>query len=119
MVVPMPTATPSTAAASGFSAKRIAFRNRWTGGVSSASICGGVFMKSTRSLPAVKFPPSPVNSTTRIAASSWAETTASAMTAYMAWVSAFFFSGRAMVIVRTPFASSTRTCSVMTDFLHV
>jgi hypothetical protein len=60
-------------------------------------------MKSSMSLPEVKMPGWPVISTARTAASARAATSASAMAWYMATVSAFFFSGRAISIVATPF----------------
>jgi hypothetical protein len=59
-------------------------------------------MKSSMSLPEVKMPGWPVISTARTARSAAARS-ASAMAWYIAMVSAFFFSGRAISIVATPF----------------
>jgi hypothetical protein len=63
-------------------------------------------MKSAISLPAEKLSPSLRNKSTRTASSVRARRVASASAAYMAWVIAFFFSGRARVTVSTPPASS-------------
>lgn len=52
----MPTATPATAATIGFCALAIWRRNWNTGAFSSF---GGAFMKSSRSLPALKLPSLP------------------------------------------------------------
>ena len=59
-------------------------------------------MKSSRSLPEVKMPGCPVNSTARTVALSPAARKALAISSYMAIVSAFFFSGRAISMVATP-----------------
>ena len=59
-------------------------------------------MKSSMSLPEVKMPGWPVISTARTALSSSAASSASAIAWYIAAVSAFFFSGRAISIVATP-----------------
>ena len=58
--------------------------------------CGARARKSLRSLPAVKQSPAPWISTARTPASSSAARSASANAAYIAVVSAFFFSGRFM-----------------------
>ena len=63
---------------------------------------GGRVRKSSTSLPLVNTPGWPVMSTARTVASSRAAFSASAMAWYMATVSAFFFSGRAISMVATP-----------------
>ena len=57
------------------------------------------FMKSSRSLPEVKMPGWPVISTLRTAPSAMAAFRPSAIATYIAPVSAFFFSGRAISMV--------------------
>src|SRR5690349_2620452 len=64
---------------------------------------GGLCMKSSMSLPDVKMPGCPVSSTARTAGSATAASIASAIARYIACVIAFFFSGRAISIVATPF----------------
>jgi hypothetical protein len=61
-------------------------------------------MKSSMSLPLVKMPGWPVISTARTAGSACAALSASAIAWYIATVSAFFFSGRAISMVATPFS---------------
>ena len=92
-------AAPFTAATTGFSQASKACMN-WNTGASASR--GGRAMKSSRSLPLVKMPGWPVISTARTAGSALAAVRASAMALYMAWVMAFFFSGRAISIVATP-----------------
>ena len=60
-------------------------------------------MKSSMSLPEVKMPGCPVISSERTALSATAARMASAIAWYIAAVSAFFFSGRAISMVATPF----------------
>ena len=60
------------------------------------------FMKSCRSLPLVKTFDWPLISTTRTAGLLSACASASAMATYIAWVSAFFFSGRLISIWAIP-----------------
>src|SRR6266404_6151895 len=106
----MPMASPLTAATTGFSAVDSAPRKRGTGGSPPA---GGTLRKSPRSLPAVKASPLPVIRITRTDASSAAPTSASAIAPYIACVSAFFFSGRFMAIVRTAPSRPTTTWLVL------
>ena len=101
MVVPMPMAAPLTAAITGFSHSSKANMNWNTGEVVSR---GGAFMKSSKSLPDVKISGCPWISTARTAASVCAARSASAMAWYMSEVMAFFFSGRAISMVATPFS---------------
>ena len=65
-------------------------------------------MKSSRSLPEVKMPGCPVINTARTVASAPAAMIASAIAWYMAWVRAFFFSGRAISMVATPLRVAVR-----------
>jgi hypothetical protein len=58
-------------------------------------------MKSCRSLPAEKRPAAPAISTQRIGEAPLAVSIASAIASYITEVSAFFFSGRFMRMVRT------------------
>lgn len=95
---------PGTAATTGLLALLIRARNWNTDAVSSF---GGDFRKSSRSLPALKLPSLPRSRITRVALSSCASASASAIVWYIAAVSAFFFAGRAIVIVITPSARST------------
>ena len=103
----MPIAAPVTAATTGLSQPASAFMKRNTGDSApspSPPAPGGRFMKSSRSLPEVKMPGWPVSSTARTAGSAPAATSASSIAWYMATVRAFFFSGRAISIVATPFS---------------
>ena len=99
----MPMAAPVTAATTGFSQPASAFMN-WNTGDSAPSLPppGGRATKSSMSLPEVKMPGWPVISTARTVVSACAARSASAMAWYIATVSAFFFSGRAISIVATP-----------------
>ena len=101
----MPIAPPVTAATTGLPHSASAFMN-WNTGESSP--CGGRCMKSSRSLPDVKMPGWPVISTARIVASASAATMASAIAVYIACVSAFFFSGRAISMTATPLVLTVR-----------
>ena len=71
MVVPMPIASPSTAAISGLVLLASAYRN-WVAVVSRGMLPWAMpaFMKSSRSLPAVKMPFEPVITRQRIELSS-------------------------------------------------
>jgi hypothetical protein len=75
------------------------------GGIGPA---GGRCMKSSRSLPEVNTPGWPVISRARTAGSLPAATMASVMASYIAMVSAFFFSGRAISMVATPSTTPVR-----------
>src|SRR5262245_59041437 len=97
----MPIHAPVTAATTGLSISNSARMNCATG---ESAPCGGRCMKSSRSLPDVKTPGCPVISTARTAGSSAAARSASAIAWYIAAVSAFFFSGRAISMVATPFS---------------
>ena len=101
----MPIAPPVTAATTGLPQSDSAFMNRNTG---ESSPWGGRVMKSSRSLPDVKMPGWPVISSERTDASASAAAIASAIAVYMACVSAFFFSGRAISITATPFVVTVR-----------
>ncbi len=101
----MPIAPPVTAATTGLPQPASAFMKRNTG---ESSLDGGRCMKSSRSLPEVKMPGWPVISTARIAASASAAAMASAMAVYIACVSAFFFSGRAISMTATPLVLTVR-----------
>src|SRR5947209_8000483 len=111
MVVPTPTALPWTAATIGLSTSLIVSM-KWWAGLSTALSPRAWLAKSARSLPAVKLSPSPWNTMTRTDGSSSALLSASDRALYMAPVSAFFFSGRCNVNVRTPSDISLFTCSV-------
>lgn len=95
---------PGTAATIGFAALLMRPRNWNTGACSSV---GGAFRKSSRSFPELKLPSLPRSRIARIALSSCASASASAIVWYIAAVSAFFFAARAIVIVITPSARST------------
>ena len=95
----MPIAAPVTAATTGLSISISARMNCATG---ESCPCGGRCMKSSRSLPDVNTPGCPLISTARTVLSSAAACSASAIAWYIAAVSAFFFSGRAISIVATP-----------------
>ena len=86
---------------------------RRTGGTSSFPKEGGRCMKSTMSLPAVNTPSVPVMMKARTCGSASPVSSASAAAEYIAWVRAFFFSGRLKVIVRMRSAVSTSTSSLM------
>src|SRR5216684_4951005 len=91
MVVPPPIAEPWTAATSGLSKLTNAIIKRaWD--VSPDP--GGLFRKSSTSLPAQNESPAPCQSTTRICSSFAAALRSSARVTYMFDVIAFFFSGR-------------------------
>ena len=101
----MPIAAPVTAATTGLSQPIRAFMNTRAGDSSAAAArC----TKSSMSLPEVKMPGWPVISTARTALSSFAASSASAIALYIAPVMAFFFSGRAISIVATPFRVALR-----------
>src|SRR3954470_10761062 len=114
MVVPMPIATPSTAAISGLALWASEYRNfaaleaRGTSALEVPS-----FRKSSRSLPAVNTPEPPVMMRQRMAGLSCALLIASLIRRYMSWVIAFFFSGRRSVITRVASSSDTIRCPVM------
>src|SRR5437868_5676849 len=95
----MPTATPLTAATSGFVAWASSCMKRKT---AWPSAFGGAATKSSMSLPAQKTSGAPWISTTRTAPSVSAACSASAIAAYIALVMAFFLAGRSMRIVSTP-----------------
>jgi hypothetical protein len=101
----MPMAPPVTAATTGLPQSASAFMNRNTG---DSSPCGGRCMKSSRSLPDVKMPGWPVINSARMLVSASAATMASAIAVYIACVSAFFFSGRAISMTATPFVLTVR-----------
>ena len=105
----MPIAAPVTAATTGLSQSSSAFM-KWATGVSPPipAPLGGRCMKSSMSLPEVKMPGWPVISTARTLASAVAAISASAIAVYIACVSAFFFSGRAISIVSTRFSVAVR-----------
>ena len=100
----MPMAAPVTAATTGLSQSTSAFMN-WNTGESGHRRCGGRCMKSSMSLPDVKMPGWPVISTARTARSAAAavERIGHRLRTSRS-VSAFFFSGRAISIVATPFS---------------
>src|SRR5882757_8690638 len=77
----------------------------------SLPIC--LFLKSARSLPAVKLSPSPWNRTTRTAGFFSARFKPSDIALYIALLRAFFLSARASVKVMMPASISVFTCSVM------
>eukprot|EP01137_Pigoraptor_chileana_P018042 Opistho-2@76946 len=95
----MPMAAPVTAAITGLSQPTKACMNWNTGAFSSER---GRLMKSSMSLPEVKMPGWPVIRRARTSPAAAAALIASAMLWYMAAVSAFFFSGRAISMVATP-----------------
>src|ERR1700691_1364855 len=111
MVVPMPIATPPTAATSGFWLDAKALRKSIATVVQLPPVAA--CMKSAMSLPAQKAPGAPAIITQRMASDAWASSSASAIAPYMASVRAFFFSGRFILMVRTPPSSVTRICSVI------
>jgi hypothetical protein len=94
-----------TATTTGFS-KRASVKRKRPTGVSSTALAPPpsrpCCMKSLRSFPEVKMPGCPVKSTARTALSSVAASSASDIAVYIAGVSAFFFSGRAISMVATP-----------------
>src|SRR5690349_10315113 len=95
----MPIAAPVTAAITGLSQPISAFMNANDG---ASCRFAGRLTKSSMSLPEVKIPGWPVRRTARTASSSRAASNAWASARYIAPVSAFFFSGRAISIVATP-----------------
>src|SRR5664279_1089717 len=108
MVVPIPIATPSTAAMIGLTLCASEYRNLvalLARGVSASAV--PAFKKSSRSLPAVNTPEPPVMMKQRISGLCCAVSIASLMARYMSWVIAFFFSGRRIVITRVASSSVT------------
>jgi hypothetical protein len=99
MVVPMPTASPPTAATSGFLVCASACRNATVFG-RSPPLCADS-RNSPISAPAENTPAVPVSTTQRIAALSSASCKACVIAAYIGDVSAFFFSGRLKRMTRT------------------
>jgi hypothetical protein len=75
--------------------------------------------KSSRSLPAVNTPEPPEITMLRISGSDCADLIASAIDVYMFCVSAFFLSGRRIVMMRVLSSSVTITWSVMVVSLEV
>src|ERR1043165_4247463 len=112
MVVPMPTATPVTAATSGRSQRASVCRKLMIELPSPAPPVAA-FMKSPRSLPAENAPGAPQITRQRIGDAPPALVIASAIASYIAKVSAFFFSGRFIRMVRIGPSSVTMTCAVM------
>src|SRR5690606_15409474 len=110
MVVPTPTAGPQTDAISGLGKAASARRKRCTG---ASPLCGGLFRKSPRSLPAVKASWLPVISATRTAPSAAACSSPSASVAYIAAVIAFLRAGRSKRSSQIPSATPTFTSSVI------
>src|SRR5471030_360049 len=100
----MPTAAPATAATTGLVAPLNAIMKRNTARSSMPAPSAGreVFMKSSRSLPAVKISGLPTIRMARTAASCSPSLMASAMLWYIADVIAFLRSGRLNSIVNTP-----------------
>ncbi len=98
IVVPIPTATPCTAATIGLS-KPFSAANKRICGLSPGP--GGFLAKSSRSLPAVNESPAPWRSRTRVPSSFAAVSRTSARATYMAEVIAFFFAGRLNCTLRT------------------
>src|SRR5882762_4232764 len=114
MVVPMPTATPSTAAMIGLTLCASEYRNLVAfdaRGVSLFEVPS--FRKSSRSLPAVNTPEPPVMMMQRISGLFCAVSIASLIARYMSCVIAFFFSGRRSVITLVASSSVTIRCPVM------
>src|SRR5262249_50039344 len=99
MVVPTPTAAPPTDATRGFSHRASACKNRTIGAPSAPPLA--IATKSLRSLPAQKTSGEPASSRHRTLAAVPASSIAAAIVSYMASVSAFFFSGRLIRILRT------------------
>ena len=100
MVVPTPTARPSTAATSGFFAVASVRRKRRTGAPSAPLVAN--VKKSLMSLPAEKTPPVPTIRLTTMSFDVSPELNASERSLYISVVIEFFFSGRLNLIVRTP-----------------
>src|ERR1035438_5801946 len=98
MVVPIPTVAPCTAATIGFLAFTAARIKRTAGGRSFPF--HGLCRKPTTSLPAVNASPAPCKSTTRTSGAASAFSNSSASASYISAVSAFFFSGRLIVMRR-------------------
>src|SRR5471032_622338 len=101
----MPIAPPVTAATTALPQSASAFMNWNTG---DSSLEGGRCMKSSRSLPDVKMPGWPVISSARTLVSASAATITSVIAVYIACVSAFFFSGRAISMTATPLVLTVR-----------
>ncbi len=113
-VAPTPTAGPCTAATTILRVVDSARMKGITGPASGWSPrSGGLCMKSCRSLPALKAPPSPASTMTRIAASASARRKASTIASYIGTVKAFFLSARLKRISSTPAAALTRMLSDM------
>jgi hypothetical protein len=72
-----------------------------------------ISMNSSRSLPEVNTPEPPVMTRQRMSGLFCAVSIASLMRRYIAWVSAFFFSGRLSLMTRAAPSSVTITWSVM------
>src|SRR6516165_5068729 len=77
----------------------------------------GTFLKMAMSLPAQKAPGPPANITQRTESRSSDSRKARVISTYIGCVSAFFFSGRFIRIIRTPSSSVTRTSSGMAPLL--
>src|SRR5689334_18855640 len=115
MVVPMPIATPSTAAMIGLLLCASEYRNFVAFEARGVSVFEvPAFRKSSRSLPAVNTPEPPVIMKQRISGLFCAVSIASLIKRYISCVIAFFFSGRRMVITRAWWSSATIRCSVIT-----
>src|SRR5579872_830981 len=104
----MPIAGPSTAVTSGFSKVGRVWMNLAPGETPSPH---SALRKSPMSLPAQKTPPLPTISTAPISSSLFASRRAAVNVAYIAPVSAFFFSGRARVRHRTSPSRRFSICS--------
>src|SRR3979490_973085 len=114
MVVPIPIATPSTAAMIGLTLCASEYRNLVAFEARGTSVLVVPSLrKSSRSLPAVNTPEPPVMIMQRIAGLFCAVSMASLMARYMACEIAFFFSGRRSVITRVASSSVTIRCPVM------
>src|SRR5690625_3310996 len=114
MVVPMPTANPSTAATMGFSLKRTALMNRKTGLFISR---GGFSKKSCRSFPEEKSGPSPVRTITRMSSLALASSMCWVSASYISTVSAFLRFWRSMASVMIGPSRVRRMDCVMASFL--
>jgi hypothetical protein len=109
MVVPMPTATPPTAATTGFRAVRIAARKLAAGEATPSPRLAE--RKSARSFPAVKQSAWPCRKITWTDGSASARSKAADMASYISPVSAFLFSGRWISISATRSAMDVLTFS--------
>src|SRR5580692_195395 len=112
MVTPTPTARPLTAATIGVRALASAGRNGLASSGFGAEAELPTAAKSARSFPAVNISPWALIRMQRILRSPSAAVISSASVLYMARVSAFFFSGRLSVRIKSFSDFSTRTCSV-------